>query len=799
MRMRKRLAVVMAIMLAFMALVLNGCMPSDANNLGNMYFNDIAPNTANTYNNGSSTFPWATGYFQNINLNGTLITATVGALPALGSGELWVGNGSNAATALSLSGDISMTNSGATTVLGLKGKVLPALSTGYLYYNSGAGMWSFAAGGGGGISSVDTGTPSNITGILTGNGSTIGSITNNSALWNTALQSAGTTPGTYNNVTVGVSGLVTSGSSVSYVTGTPWTGMGYITGNQTITLGGILSGSGTTAITASAASGYYMPSTSDQTTWNAKQAGSSILSGLSSLSYTSGSPFVTMTGAGSFGLDSTAYESVSALGSWAGSANITTLGTVTTGTLSGITLQGTIASGTGLTFGNFSAGTITAALSGNATTATSAGSVTGLSVTAGKTLTVTNDATISGTPLSNPMTILGDIVYENAVPAPDKLSGNTTSTDEFLRSTGSGGLATAPSWQAVSKADVGLSSVENTALSTWAGSINITTLGTVTTGTLQSITLQGTISSGSGLTFGNFTAGTITGALSGNATTATSAGSVTGLSVTAAKTLTVSNSMTLTATDGSTLAIGTGGTLGTAAYTSSGAYSPLAGSSSIVTVGTVTTGTWNGGIIGGTYGGTGVNNSTRTITLSNGNITLAPPVAGATLTLGGNLTTSGAYASTFTMSNTTTVTFPTTGTLATLLGTESLAAKTIVQASNDFPKTTVLAANTAGVMTFTAAQLIGGLIVRTAMGAARSDVTDSAANIVAAIPNYVVGTSFEFKILNQTATYTETLTAGSGVTITGTATTATLCYHWYLAVITGASAVTIYSLGTATY
>ena len=169
------------------------------------------------------------------------------------------------------------------------------------------------------------------------------------------------------------------------------------------------------------------------------------------------------------------------------------------------------------------------------------------------------------------------------------------------------------------------------------------------------------------------------------------------------------------------------------------------------------------------------------------------------MTLGGNLTTSGAYASTFTMSNTTTVTFPTTGTLATLLGTESLAAKTIVQASNDFPKTTVLAANTAGVMTFTAAQLIGGLIVRTAMGAARSDVTDSATNIVAAIPNYVVGTSFEFGILNQTATYTETLTAGSGVTITGTATTATLCYHRYLAVITSASAVTIYSLGTATY
>ena len=45
---------------------------------------------------------------------------------------------------------------------------------------------------------------------------------------------------------------------------------GYISGNQTITLGGILSGSGTTSISASAASGYYMPTTTDQTNWNAK-------------------------------------------------------------------------------------------------------------------------------------------------------------------------------------------------------------------------------------------------------------------------------------------------------------------------------------------------------------------------------------------------------------------------------------------------------------------------------------------------------------------------------------------------
>lgn len=71
------------------------------------------------------------------------------------------------------------------------------------------------------------------------------------------------------------------------------------------------------------------------------------------------------------------------------------------------------------------------------------------------------------------------------------------------------------------------------------------------------------------------------------------------------------------------------------------------GQSSITTLGTIGTGVWNGTLIGGTYGGTGVNNGS------------------STLTLGGSLTTSGAFTSTFTMTAGTSVTFPTSGTLAT--------------------------------------------------------------------------------------------------------------------------------------
>lgn len=91
--------------------------------------------------------------------------------------------------------------------------------------------------------------------------------------------------------------------------------------------------------------------------------------------------------------------------------------------------------------------------------------------------------------------------------------------------------------------------------------------------------------------------------------------------------------------------------------------STYVGQSTITTVGTIGSGTWQGTIISPTYGGTGVNNGTRTITL------------------GGNLTTSGAFATTLTVTGTTNVTLPTTGTLATLAGTESLSNKTITASS----------------------------------------------------------------------------------------------------------------------
>ena len=69
--------------------------------------------------------------------------------------------------------------------------------------------------------------------------------------------------------------------------------------------------------------------------------------------------------------------------------------------------------------------------------------------------------------------------------------------------------------------------------------------------------------------------------------------------------------------------------------------------SSLTSVGTIGTGTWQGTVVGATYGGTGVNNGANTLTLA------------------GNVSHAGAFTQTFTATATTSLTLPTTGTLAT--------------------------------------------------------------------------------------------------------------------------------------
>jgi hypothetical protein len=145
--------------------------------------------------------------------------------------------------------------------------------------------------------------------------------------------------------------------------------------------------------------------------------------------------------------------------------------------------------------------------------------------------------------------------------------------------------------------------------------------------------------------------------------------------------------------------------------------STYVGQNSITTLGTITTGTWTGSVVGPTYGGTGVNNGSYTITLA-GNISTA-----------GAFSTDGANSLVLTTTAATNVTLPTTGTLATLAGTEDLSNKTINSSSigattRGSGAFTTLAANNAVTFTATtdasalgtaAVVLSGGLSVEKAM------------------------------------------------------------------------------------
>jgi hypothetical protein len=161
--------------------------------------------------------------------------------------------------------------------------------------------------------------------------------------------------------------------------------------------------------------------------------------------------------------------------------------------------------------------------------------------------------------------VLGSIHYQSAVDASAILAPNISTTKQFLSMTGSGVAGDAPVWSVVSKADLDLANVENTALSTWAGTANITTLGTIATG-IWNGTVIADNKIATALTGKTYNGLTLTAAATGW----TMAGGTT------SKTLTVNNTVGLSGTDGSTLNISTGGTLGTAAFTAASAYATAA-------------------------------------------------------------------------------------------------------------------------------------------------------------------------------------------------------------------------------
>ena len=216
-------------------------------------------------------------------------------------------------------------------------------------------------------------------------------------------------------------------------------------------------------------SGYSIPTTASQSNWDVAYSNR-----ITSLTTTGSSGSATLS---SNTLNIPTYT-LAGLGGQASSTNLTSLSGLTYAAASFVKMTGA---------GTFALDTTTYLTTNQ--TITLSGDVTGSGTTAITATLATVAATKGGT--GQTTYTLGDTLYSSAANTLAKLAGNTTTTKQFLSQTGTGIVSAAPAWSTVSKSDVGLGSVENTALSTWAGSSNVTTLGTISQGTWNSSTKIG--------------------------------------------------------------------------------------------------------------------------------------------------------------------------------------------------------------------------------------------------------------------------------------------------------------------
>lgn len=108
----------------------------------------------------------------------------------------------------------------------------------------------------------------------------------------------------------------------------------------------------------------------------------------------------------------------------------------------------------------------------------------------------------------------------------------------------------------------------------------------------------------------------------------------------------------------------------------------------------------------------------------------------------------------------------------------------------------------------TAAKLTGGaddvvIALTGTLTGAQTATTDTAANIVAAIPQgqRYVGANYKLRVINASSgAFAWTVAGGTGVTVTGTATIAQNTWREFIVTVTaiGTPAVTLQSVGTGT-
>lgn len=149
----------------------------------------------------------------------------------------------------------------------------------------------------------------------------------------------------------------------------------------------------------------------------------------------------------------------------------------------------------------------------------------------GNVLTSNGTSTSWTAVLTNPMTTLGDIIYENSTPAATRLAGNTTSTKKFLTQTGTGSVSAAPAWGLIIAGDLAAQGT----ITTFTTNGTFTTQSSSSTGTIYQYIVIGAGGGGGG-TNGASSAG------GGGGGGAICYGTFTGVAASTGITITVSNS-----------------------------------------------------------------------------------------------------------------------------------------------------------------------------------------------------------------------------------------------------------------
>lgn len=295
--------------------------------------------------------------------------------------------------------------------------------------------------------------------------------------------------------------------SIFTVSGSPVTGTGTLTGTlnteaaNTVFAGpmsGVAAvptfrGLGLTDIPGPATTSVsgYLTST-DWTTFNGKQASGSYITALTS--------DVTATGPGSVAATVNSVGGVTA-------ANVATGANLANAATNANTIN-TIVKRDGS--GNFTATTITAALSGNATNVT--GTVAIANGGTGQTAkTAAFDAL-------QPMTTLGDIMYGGTSGTGTRFAGNTSATKNFLTQTGTGTVSAIPAWATIAAADI--------SSGTLAVARGGTNLASGTSGGVLAYTATGTLASSGALTANGLVLGGGAGAVPTSTAACTTANTV---------------------------------------------------------------------------------------------------------------------------------------------------------------------------------------------------------------------------------------------------------------------------------